>query len=325
MSNRLEVSTALTAFNDSIDIFRTDQITPYGCGNKYYKLTENLLTRKRQGCQRLLSFGGAWSNHLHAFAVACNDLGMTAVAAVRGEERVTNALLADAMEHGLEVHYLSRSDYSLRGEEKFAHDLCHAFACDDWLPEGGSNQLAVQGCEELAQQINEHLSVPPAHIVLAVGTGATLAGIVRGCRSSQNVIGIPVVRDDRVESQIKRWVEVGSDKCRANWKLLDEAVTLKYGKVDDDLLRFVLHIYGQHGIVLDPVYNGKAFKALLESELAKCSGSKIVFVHTGGVGGCLGYARELDAICDSNLADNYLNAATSILGSGLADLVPSVK
>ena len=319
MSLSFETSTALATFNDLIDIFRTDLITPMGCGNKHYKLTENLLALKRQGCRRLLTFGGVWSNHLHAFAVACNDLGITAVAAVRGEECATNALLADAINHGLEVHYLSRADYRLRGEVKFARELCHSFGCDAWLPEGGSNQLAVRGCEELAHLINQHMPVPPAHIVLAVGTGATLAGIVRGCQATQNVIGIPVVRDDRVSSQVQQWVGADSDNRSASWKLLDKAVTLKYAKVDDQLLRFVLGIYEQHGIVLDPVYNGKAFKALLESELvntklAKRSGRKIVFVHTGGAGGCLGYASALRAVGDRCMADDYLNAARSMLG-----------
>lgn len=306
MISRIYNEGALTEFNDSIRIFRTERLTPKGCGNKAFKLDKNLDELQRSGCNSVLSFGGQWSNHLHAFALACEARGIKSVAAVRGEvstnSLATNSLLLnDAIAHGLQVRCLSYSDYRKRADAVFARELASQLNCDAYLPEGGSNTLAVDGCRVIAQRINQWSEKPPACIALAVGTGATMAGIVNGAETQQSVVGVPVVEDDRLPKNIEAWVVAKSEV--APWQLLPAARPARYGKVDSSLLEFVLDTYSRTGIILDPVYNAKALRAVLESDLAAktdCSSDRVagdlVFVHTGGVGGCLGFADQLLAI-----------------------------
>lgn len=289
----VDLANALTAFDDSLRIFRTDRLTLNGCGNKQFKLTRNLQVLKQHGCNSVLTFGGLWSNHLHAFALACEVMNIRAVAVIRGETTAGSTLLIDAVRHGLEVHYVSRTEYQRRHDQMYCSAKCMQLACDEWLPEGGSNQLAVEGCAEIAELTNKCMQRHPTHIALAVGTGATMAGIVRGAEAGQQVLGLPVVQDDRLPSMLKGWV---ADRSDVGWTLYPGARPPRYGKVDKSLLEFVLETYNRTGVILDPVYNAKAFRALLESGIAEKPGNRVVFVHTGGVGGCLGFAEKLAAI-----------------------------
>ncbi len=311
MNRLVDTPTELTVFNDSIRIFRTELFTQAGCGNKEFKLTNNLMAIKQRGHSSVLSFGGVWSNHLHAFTYACERLGLNAIAAVRGEEQVSNELLRDAVAHGLKVHYLSRADYRRRHERHYVETLCASLHCDAWLPEGGSNTVAVEGCKAIAVQLNNLTGTQATHIALAVGTGATLAGIVCGAAERQQVVGVPVVQDDRVQQQVTEWISQSESSC--SWTMLNTALPQKYGKVDKPLLDFVLQLHDQHGIIMDPVYNGKAFRALLDSELAQNPDNQIVFVHTGGIVGCLGFKTKLAELCDSDMANRYLSDARSMV------------
>jgi len=300
----------LYRFNDSVRIFRTDAITPLGCGNKLFKLEGNLKRLSSMGCKRVLSFGGIWSNHLHALAVACESIPITPVAAVRGEAHSDGALLADAVKRGLEVHYIARKEYKQRNDEEFCVALRRAFECDAWLPEGGSNYLAVDGCREITTMINA-VEPTPSHIVVAVGTGATLAGVICGAKESQTIIGIPVVKDSRVQARVEDWVNaVGSS---AKWLLLDTAAPARYGAVDRALLEFVVGVHAEHNIVLDPVYNGKAFRALLASGLLD-AGNDIVFIHTGGLGGALGLREQFAQLTNKGQVDDYFASVRAVLG-----------
>jgi len=300
----------LYRFNDSVRIFRTDAITPLGCGNKLFKLDENLKRLSAMGCERVLSFGGIWSNHLHALAVACEPMPLTPVAAVRGEAHDDGVLLADAVRRGLEVHYVSRSEYKKRNDDEFCAALCRTFDCDAYLPEGGSNDLAVNGCREITTMINA-VEPTPSHIVVAVGTGATLAGAICGAIKSQVVIGIPVVEDCRVQARVQGWVDAAG--CSASWGVLDTATPARYGTVDRALLEFVVQIHAEHNIVLDPVYNGKAFRALLASELID-AGNDIVFIHTGGLGGALGFREQFAQLTNKVYVDDYFASIRAVFG-----------
>lgn len=299
----------LVELNDSIRIFRTELLTTKSCGNKQFKLTNNLLALKRSGANRVLSFGGVWSNHLHAFAVACNSQGLESVAIVRGEPSHNSMLLNDAVRHGIEVHYVSRSEYRRRHDESYIRERMRNLGCDAWLPEGGSNEIAVKSCEEIASLINRAATELPANIALAVGTGATMAGIANGALAGQSVIGIPVVQDSRIRSCVNGWI---SPDCVADWRLLEPAVPQKYGKVDQSLLEFVLEVFHNTGVILDPVYNAKALRSLLNISPEIVSANNCVFVHTGGLGGCFGFADELQAI-DSRIASQLLTEASRLL------------
>jgi len=314
-----QVRVVITEFNDSIRIFHTERLTPNGCGNKDFKLSENLLRIRASGARSVLTFGGAWSNHLHAFALACERYQLAAVAVVRGEEGASNELLQHGVRHGLRVHYVSRADYRLRHDQLYVKSLCEQFGCDEWLPEGGSNLTAVNSCRRIAELINSHCVDEPTHIVLAVGTGATLAGVVAGASDEQSVVGVPVVQDASISQRISAWLDASASSAGAQWRLLDTAKPARYGKADQELLQFVLDTHHRTGVVLDPVYNGKAFRALLACGLDSDYDSdglrnRIVFVHTGGLGGCLGWVEKLHHCRDRSLVEHYLTDARAILG-----------
>jgi len=229
MIGMVDKTDALTPFNDSIRIFRTERFTRCGCGNKQFKLTKNLQVLKRRGCKSVLSFGGLWSNHLHALSLACESLGLSAVGVVRGEALSGSTLLHDAIKHGMQVHYVSRGEYRKRQDETCIMQLMEQLNCDCWLPEGGSNDLAVEGCKAIVEYINEYVDHPPSQIALAVGTGATMAGIVNACEAYQQVTGVPVVQDDRLRNRIGEWLASDSD---VNWHLLETARPARYGKTN---------------------------------------------------------------------------------------------
>ena len=309
---------ALTTFNDSIRIFRTERFTTCGCGNKQFKLTKNLQALKQRGCTTVLSFGGLWSNHLHALSLACEALDLSAVAVVRGEATAGSTLLNDAVKHGMKVHYVSRGDYRKRHSELYVRQLMTQLGCDGWLPEGGSNDLAVAGCEAIVENINRCVDQPAAQFALAVGTGATMAGVINASAAGQQVTGVPVVQDDRLRSRIDGWLSAGSN---VNWRLLETARPRKYAKTDSALLEFVLAMYDSTGVILDPVYNAKAFRSLVESGVAegRDDGTRnpesgdTIFIHTGGIGGCLGFADQLRAI-DADTAGRMLSEIGQLLG-----------
>lgn len=310
MSEMVDNAVALSVFNDSIRIFRTERLTTGGCGNKQFKLTKNLNVLKQRGCTSVLSFGGLWSNHLHAFSLACEKVGLQAVAVVRGEVTPGTVLLDDAIKHGLKVLYVSRGDYLNRYNESYVAQLVSQLDCDTWLPEGGSNHLAVEGCKEIVEWIKEYMECTPTHIALAVGTGATISGVINAVESHQQVIGVPVVQDDRLPDQICSWLGPESE---VSWQLLNTAKPPRYGSVNSRLLEFILSTYDRTGIILDPVYNAKALRSVMESGIADDSGSDVVFVHTGGIGGCLGFSDKFLEI-DTLTAERMLIEVRRMLG-----------
>ena len=299
----------LTEFTDGIRIFRLDRLTTNACGNKEFKLSANIQQLKRSGATGVLSFGGVWSNHLHAFAIACRANNLHAVAVVRGEAVHGSTLLDNAVEHGLVVHYVSRSDYRRRHDESYVKELMAVLNCDAWLPEGGSNNLAVQCCAEITALVNSSVDQTPENIALAVGTGATMAGIINGAVAGQNIIGVPVVQDNHLQASVKNWVEKTS---RADWCFLSPADPQKYASVDRSLLEFVLQAYRDSGVILDPVYNAKALRYLQKVRLLDETRDPCIFIHTGGLGGCLGFAEALLAI-DTQLAGELLSEVSRLL------------
>ena len=160
-------------------IKRTDQTHQYISGNKWYKLKYNLLEAKKQGYQTLLTFGGAYSNHIAATASAAKESGLKSVGVIKGEEHLPlNPTLQFANEQGMHIHYVSRSDYRLKTTTEFINKLKSKF--DDFylVPEGGTNQLAIKGTEEILD-----VSSTQDFVCCAVGTGGTIAGIINSTLS----------------------------------------------------------------------------------------------------------------------------------------------
>lgn len=290
----------------SISVFRGDLVTPSAIGNKQFKLAENLFKLKAKGCRRLLSFGGAWSNHLHALSVKAGELDIEVVGVVRGNQATGNRMLQSARHHGMRIESVSYAEYRQRSNPLWCEALCKKYQCDAWLPEGGSNLSAVKGCRKIVDRL-QTLQNPPDVIALAVGTGATLAGIASGLIESQTVVGYPAVRDDQVPQNISRWLET-LDCPSKRWRLADP-LKPGYAKVNDELIEFILDFYQETEIALDPVYNGKAMMQLLSAEIVSGvqKDSHVVFVHTGGLMGAYGYMNAFDRFRKTKAVTQYFS------------------
>ena len=308
-----------------ISILRLDLLTHRCIGNKHFKLKNNLQQLKVSGARRVLSFGGAWSNHLLAFAQTTHSVGVKSVGVVRGEEGFDNPMLQCMRSHGMHLHFVSRAQYKLRHDATYCATLCRELDCDSWLPEGGSNELAVQGCEAIAGIIDEDRN-RYTRVVAAVGTGATLAGIIRGRPAVQTVTGIPVVSDSRVYGNIQRWVNhdqpvepvqqrLGPLKSVPNWSLFNRVKPSPYAKPSHSLLKFILDFFKATDIVLDPVYTGPALAALLSADFLATTprNERIVFVHTGGLAGAQGFSAQFEQCADHALVTEYFNAINELI------------
>ncbi len=292
-------------------VLRLDLGTRWAMGNKVFKLGNNLRQLALDDVRRVLSFGGAWSNHLLALAQAAQAVGIESVGVVRGEEGFDNKMLRRMRSHGMQLHFISRSQYRLRKDLSFCQSMCQQLQCERWLPEGGSNGLAVTGCEEIARVIND-ASRDFTHVVTAVGTGATLAGIVRGCGPQQKVTGIPVVNDSAVSDQIDQWVGNGSS---VPWSLYRARDCGLYARPSGVLLDFIVNFFASTGIALDPVYTGPAMFQALSAEFlgSLASGDRVVFVHTGGLAGAAGFTTRFTQCANQMDVSRYFAHIEALL------------
>lgn len=272
-----------------VGLLRLDQIDPLISGNKWYKLKYNLLSARTQGLSAVLSFGGAYSNHIHALAWAGKGLGLKTIAVIRGEpEYAGNPTLADALKWGMELHFVDRKTYRKRHDPNYVEQLRHRFGEFLLVPEGGSNALAVKGSAEiLSPELIDQFQ--PSAVVLACGTGGTLAGLVAG-NPSLNILGIPVLKGGGfLRNDIASLLEESSAEP-GNWNLDLGGHFGGYGRVSDELRTFIGQFKVAHGIQLDQVYTGKMMLRLMQliSEGAFPAGSRILAIHTGGLQGLRG-------------------------------------
>ena len=171
-------------------IKRTDQTHQHISGNKWYKLKYNLIEAKKQGFKTLLTFGGAYSNHIAATACATKENGFKSIGVIRGEEHLPlNPTLQFAKEQGMHIHYVSRSDYREKTTPDFLEKLKVQFSDFYLIPEGGSNELAIQGTAEILDANDTH-----DFVCCAVGTGGTIVGIINASTNKQTVIGFPAIK-----------------------------------------------------------------------------------------------------------------------------------
>jgi len=263
---------------------REDTIHPFISGNKYRKLKYNLLETKKQGKDTLLTFGGAFSNHIAATAYAGHEQGLKTIGVIRGEELASqwqnNPTLKMAHEHGMQFHFVSRSDYRLKNESSFLQNLASRFGDFYRLPEGGTNELAVKGCAEILTQDDADFDF----ICSAVGTGGTLAGLINASRPHQTVLGFPALKGDFLIEEIRTFAQ------NQRWQLVTDYHFGGYAKVDQQLIAFINRFKSETGIALDPIYTGKMLFGIFE-DVKKgvfSPGSQILAIHTGGLQGIYG-------------------------------------
>ncbi|WP_303319114.1 pyridoxal-phosphate dependent enzyme [Flavivirga abyssicola] len=270
-------------------IKREDEIHPFVSGNKYRKLKYNLLEAKKKGFKTLLTFGGAFSNHIAAVASAGNLLGFKTIGVIRGEELenkiLDNETLSFAKQNGMQFKFVSREAYRNKTSEAFLAKLKDTFNDFYLIPEGGTNALAVKGCEEILTETDKAFD----YICCAVGTGGTISGLINCSKLSQQVLGFPALKGDFLQQDISKFV------TKTNWDLITDYHFGGYAKINDELVAFINTFKELNKIPLDPVYTGKmmfgVFDLINKGYFKK--GSKILAIHTGGLQGIKGMNRVL--------------------------------
>lgn len=277
--------------NTSVSLYikREDLLHPLMSGNKFRKLKYNLAQAKEENKETLLTFGGAFSNHILAVAAAGNEYGFNTIGIIRGEELkdkyLDNPTLKKAQELGMMFEFVSRETYREKSSSKFIESLIAKFGDIYVIPEGGTNSLAVSGCEEILDSTDEIFD----YICCPVGTGGTISGLINCSKGSQQVLGFPALKGGFLREDICKFAS------KSNWNLITDYHFEGYGKVSEELIRFINEFYHNHKIPLDPVYTGKmAFGVLdLISKNYFPENSKILMIHTGGLQGIAGMNKVL--------------------------------
>jgi 1-aminocyclopropane-1-carboxylate deaminase len=284
----------LEAKNYQLFIKREDQIHPLVSGNKFRKLKYNLKEALDQKKTTLLTFGGAFSNHILATAIAGKSTGFKTIGIIRGDELgfdlektfASNSTLRNASKHGMQFDFVSRETYRNKTSIEFTEILQKKYGDFYCIPEGGTNSLAVKGCEEILTKEDSQFD----YICSCVGTGGTISGIINNAKDHQKVLGFPVLKGDFLENEILKYA-----KKQENWELNNDYHFGGYGKYSDELIHFINRFKSQTDIPLDPIYTGKMMFGVLDMINKKRfpNGSKILIIHSGGIQGIAGFNHRL--------------------------------
>ncbi len=273
-----------------VSLLRLDQAGGLAPGNKSFKLRDYFTHAARSGARRLVSFGGAWSNHLHALAALGKQYGIDTVGIVRGGETNT-ATLADAAAWGMRIHRVSRTEYRQRNDIAYQRALSEQFAPCLLIPEGGASLIGARGCADIGV-IVQRLAPQATKIVVPVGTGTTLAGLVSALDSGCEVIGIAALKgaldlEQRVEDVL---LQLAAD-TGARWSVRHDFHGGGFARAPSALREFLLAFEAVQGVELDPVYTGKMLFAI--HQMVKTgewdSETPVLAIHTGGLQGRRGY------------------------------------
>jgi len=284
ITNQFLQLSILAEKNISLAIKREDLLHPFISGNKYRKLKYNLLAAQEQGYGTLLTFGGAYSNHIAAVAFTGKERGMKTIGIIRGEELHDNwqgnPTLEHAYSNGMRFKFVSRQTYKEKESSEFLLKLKQQFGDFYLVSEGGTNALAVKGCEEILTEQDAEFDV----ICTCVGTGGTVAGLINSSHEHQRVFGFSALKGDFLNKTI---AEITT---KDNWRLITYYHFGGYAKVSLELIQFINRFKTDTGIPLDPIYTGKMlfglFDMIKNDNFAK--GTKILAIHTGGIQGIVG-------------------------------------
>ena len=264
---------------------REDVLHEHVSGNKFRKLYYNVIEAREKGYDKLLTFGGAYSNHIAATAAAGKELGIQTIGVIRGDELgenleqtlQENPTLRFAVSQGMQLHFVSRKAYRQKTEPEFIANLFQLFGKFYLVPEGGTNELAVKGTEEILTPEDKEFD----YICSAVGTGGTIAGLINSTKPHQKVLGFPALKEQFLHQNIAKYAQ--SD----NWKLIRDYHFGGFAKIDKKLVNFINMVNSLHYLPLDPIYTGKMLYGIID--LIKKDyfpkGSKILAIHTGGLQG----------------------------------------
>lgn len=262
---------------------REDLNHPLVSGNKWWKLKYNLVEAVSHPSRTILTFGGAYSNHIYATAAAAHQLGLSSIGIIRGEETLPlNETLSFAASRGMKLQYVSRDTYRTKTSATFVAELEERFGACFIIPEGGTNELAIRGCEEFGRKL-QHVS--SNYVCLPIGTGGTVAGIAAGI-SGRYVVGVSVLKNaDFLKTTVDDLMKSNFRKRNSPVEVITNYDFGGYAKTTPELLRFIREFEANHGIPLEPVYSGKMMYAVCDL-IARGffeRGSTILAIHTGGL------------------------------------------
>ncbi len=273
--------------NISLDVLRLDLLHPVVSGNKWFKLKYYLQQASRQNKHCVATFGGAWSNHIVATAYACQQQNIACIGIIRGEQPAhLSFTLRAAQNFGMHLHFVSRASYSNKKElvEKYTTQGCFVIA------EGGYGEAGARGAADILRCCNASLY---SHIIVAVGTGTTLAGLTTAAHPGQQVIGISSMKSNY---ELPQQVANLLPPSNANKVVMFHDYHFGgYAKHPPELIAYINAVYVQHHLPLDIVYTGKAFYATqnLAAQQYFAPGSKLLFIHTGGLQGNASLPHEV--------------------------------
>jgi len=268
-------------FPVQLTVKRLDLIHPQISGNKFFKLKYNLLEAKQQNLNQVLTFGGAYSNHIAATAYAAHYFGFQSIGIIRGEElakQALNSTLQTAQDFGMQLHFVSRAEYRRRHEIEYLQQLKQRYPNTLIIPEGGTNDLAIQGTKEiLSADDRENYDL----ICCAVGTGGTIAGIIESSSAQQHILGFSALKGDFLKHDIQQWTN------KTNWSLTDEYCCGGYAKTNFELLQFMQQFEQQYAVPLEQVYTAKMMMGLFDliQQGHFTVNTRILAIHTGGLQG----------------------------------------
>jgi len=274
---------------ENIWVKRVDLIHPLISGNKWFKLKYNIDSLREKGLNQMITFGGAWSNHIHATGKLA---GLRTIGIIRGEEpKAYSGTLQFAKDQDMELRFVSRLDYEERATEEFKAWLHDQYGSFHLVPEGGSNYLGVNGCMEIlsASDLETY-----SHVACACGTGATLAGMLLGSKGQSQFLGFSALKGgDFLRDDVVKHIEYFlmdreiAEEYRSQFIIETDYHFGGYGKWNDELISFINEIENEYNLPLDQVYTGKAFFGLLKKiEAGEFErGSNVLFIHSGGLQG----------------------------------------
>lgn len=285
IENSINEQVILNGIKDvEVYLKREDAIHPIISGNKYRKLKYNIAFAKAHNYTKLLTFGGAFSNHIIATAAAGKASGLQTIGVIRGEELAKKSIHNETLEYakrcGMQFKFVSREQFRDKTSTDFLNGLKAEFGTFYTVPEGGTNDLAVKGCEEILIEADKCFD----YVCASVGTGGTLSGLINSSEPNQKILGFSALKGSFLQEDISKFAK------RNNWELITDYHFGGYAKIKPELITFINQFKAQNNIALDPIYTGKMLYGI--SELIKkgvfAKGTKILAIHTGGLQGIAG-------------------------------------
>lgn len=281
----------LVAKGLELAVLRLDLIHAGVSGNKFFKLAHNLTQAKLENQNTLLTFGGAYSNHIHATAKAANLTGFKSIGVIRGEPTLPlNPTLTHAASMGMQFHYLDRTSYRAKSSPSLVAELKDRFGDFYLIPEGGTNALAIKGTNEILSRATEHFT----YIATSIGTGGTFAGLASSLNPSQHLIGFSALKGDFIHSEIDLLLSKNHINPKGVLNINTSYHFGGYGKYTSELVSFIWHFYQNFGLVTDPIYTGKmAFGIwdMIQKDKFPPT-SKVLMIHSGGLQGNVGFSQR---------------------------------